>query len=287
MTEIPPEKRGVGLVFQNYALYPHLTVRQNILFPLQNLRGKDKLPKEVMEEKAQAAAKLVQIEGLMDRKPSEMSGGQQQRVAIARALVKMPRVLLLDEPLSNLDARLRLKRIQQETKITTIFVTHDQEEAMSISDLIVVMKDGVVQQVDLPQKVYDDPVNLFVAKFLGTPPINVFEGSVKNGQLMIGSEAVLEVPGVSDRGVFAAIRPEGFELEENGPLTCKLTAVEVMGRDISVVCTHEKCENVAIRAIIDSDNMVNTGKATVQFRLKPHKVFLFNAETEERIYFEV
>ena len=291
VTEIPPEKRGVGLVFQNYALYPHLTVRQNILFPLQNLRGKDKLPKEVMEEKAQAAAKLVQIEGLMDRKPSEMSGGQQQRVAIARALVKMPRVLLLDEPLSNLDARLRLqtreelKRIQLETKITTIFVTHDQEEAMSISDLIVVMKDGVVQQVDLPQKVYDDPVNLFVAKFLGTPPINVFEGSVKNGQLMIGSEAVLEVPGVSDREVFAAIRPEGFELEENGPLTCKLTAVEVMGRDISVVCTHEKCENVAIRAIIDSDNMVNTGKATVQFRLKPHKVFLFSKETQERIRF--
>ena len=203
----------------------------------------------------------------------------------------MPRVLLLDEPLSNLDARLRLqtreelKRIQQETKITTIFVTHDQEEAMSISDLIVVMKDGVVQQVDLPQKVYDDPVNLFVAKFLGTPPINVFEGSVKNGQLMIGSEAVLEVPGVSDREVFAAIRPEGFELEENGPLTCKLTAVEVMGRDISVVCTHEKCENVAIRAIIDSDNMVNTGKATVQFRLKPHKVFLFSKETQERIRF--
>ena len=291
VTEIPPEKRGVGLVFQNYALYPHLTVRQNILFPLQNLRGKDKLPKEVMEEKAQAAAKLVQIEGLMGRKPSEMSGGQQQRVAIARALVKMPRVLLLDEPLSNLDARLRLqtreelKRIQQETKITTIFVTHDQEEAMSISDLIVVMKDGVVQQVDLPQKVYDNPVNLFVAKFLGTPPVNVFEGSVKNGQLMIGSEAVLEVPGISDREVFAAIRPEGFELEENGPLTCKLTAVEVMGRDISVVCTHEMCENVAIRAIIDSDNMVNTGKATVQFRLKPHKVFLFSKETQERIRF--
>ena len=291
VTNIPPEKRGVGLVFQNYALYPHLTVRQNILFPLQNLRGKDKLPKEVMEEKALAAAKLVQIEGLMDRKPSEMSGGQQQRVAIARALVKMPRVLLLDEPLSNLDARLRLqtreelKRIQQETGITTIFVTHDQEEAMSISDLIVVMKDGVVQQVDLPQRVYDEPVNLFVAKFLGTPPINVFEGQVKDGKLMIGAEAVLDVPGVSDREVYAAIRPEGFELEENGPFTCKLSSVEVMGRDISVVCTHEKCENVAIRAIIDSANVVNTTKTTVQFRLKPHKVFLFAKDTQERIRF--
>ena len=291
VTDIPPEKRGVGLVFQNYALYPHLTVRQNILFPLQNLRDKDKLPKEVMEEKALEAAKLVQIEGLMERKPSEMSGGQQQRVAIARALVKIPKVLLLDEPLSNLDARLRLqtreelKRIQQETGITTIFVTHDQEEAMSISDLIVVMKDGVVQQVDVPQRVYDDPVNLFVAKFLGTPPINVFEGKVANGKLIIGKETVLDVPGAADQEVIAAIRPEGFELEENGPFTCKLTAVEVMGRDISVVCTHEKCENAAIRAIIDAENVVNTAKSTVQFQLKPNKVFLFCKDTQERIRF--
>ena len=291
VTNVPAEKRGVGLVFQNYALYPHLTVRQNILFPLQNLRGKDKLPKEVMEQKALEAAKLVQIEGLMDRKPSEMSGGQQQRVAIARALVKMPRVLLLDEPLSNLDARLRLqtreelKRIQQETKITTIFVTHDQEEAMSISDLIVVMKDGVVQQVDLPQRVYDDPVNLFVAKFLGTPPINVFEGKVVDGKLMIGEEAVLDVAGVSDQEVYAAVRPEGFELEENGPLTCNLTAVEVMGRDISVVCTHDQCENVAIRAIIDAENVVNTAKSTVNFRLKRSKVHLFHKESQLRIPF--
>ena len=137
VTNLPAENRGVGFVFQNYALYPHLTVRQNITFPLENLKGKDKLTKEAMNEKALEAAKLVQIDGLMDRKPSELSGGQQQRVAIARALVKMPRVLLMDEPLSNLDARLRLqtreeiRRIQRETKITTIFVTHDQEEAMS------------------------------------------------------------------------------------------------------------------------------------------------------------
>ena len=291
VTDIPPEKRGVGLVFQNYALYPHLTVRQNILFPLQNLRGKEKLSKEVMEAKALEAAKLVQIEGLMDRKPSEMSGGQQQRVAIARALVKMPKVLLLDEPLSNLDARLRLqtreelKRIQQETGITTIFVTHDQEEAMSISDLIVVMKDGVVQQVDLPQRVYDDPVNLFVAKFLGTPPINVFDGRVADGKLMIGEESVLDVPGVSDQEVYAAIRPEGFELEEDGPFTCKLSAVEVMGRDISVVCTHDACENTAIRAIIDAENVVNAAKATVRFRLKPNKVLLFHKDNQQRICF--
>ena len=170
VTTLSPENRGVGLVFQNYALYPHMTVKQNIMFPLQNLKGKDKMSKEAMLERAYQAAKLVQIEDLMDRKPSEMSGGQQQRVAIARALVKMPRVLLLDEPLSNLDARLRLqtreeiRRIQKETGITTVFVTHDQEEAMSISDMIVVMKLGVVQQIGAPQEVYDDPANLFVAK---------------------------------------------------------------------------------------------------------------------------
>ncbi|MBQ5362227.1 MAG: ABC transporter ATP-binding protein, partial [Clostridia bacterium] len=171
VTSLSPENRGVGLVFQNYALYPHMTVKQNIMFPLQNLKGKDKMTKDQMLERAYQAAKLVQIEDLMDRKPSEMSGGQQQRVAIARALVKMPRVLLLDEPLSNLDARLRLqtreeiRRIQKETGITTVFVTHDQEEAMSISDMIVVMKLGVVQQIGAPQEVYDDPANLFVAKF--------------------------------------------------------------------------------------------------------------------------
>ena len=192
VTDLPPENRGVGLVFQNYALYPHLTVKQNILFPLQNLKGKDKLSKEEMGKKAYEAAKLVQIDELMDRKPGQLSGGQQQRVAIARALVKIPRVLLLDEPLSNLDARLRLqtreeiRRIQRETKITTIFVTHDQEEAMSISDRIVVMKDGVAHQIGKPQDVYDDPRNLFVAKFLGTPPINVFDGQVRDERLYIG-----------------------------------------------------------------------------------------------------
>ena len=188
VTDLAPEKRGVGLVFQNYALYPHLTVRQNIIFPLENLKGKDKLSKAQMNEKALEIAKLVQIDQLMDRKPSELSGGQQQRVAIARALVKMPRVLLLDEPLSNLDARLRLQTREEIKRIPTVFVTHDQEEAMSISDMIVVMKDGVLQQIGKPQDVYDDPINLFVAKFLGTPPINVFDGEVRGGKLYVGND---------------------------------------------------------------------------------------------------
>lgn len=291
VTDLPAENRGVGLVFQNYALYPHLTVRQNITFPLENRTGKDKLTRQQMADMALEAAKLVQIEELMDRKPKELSGGQQQRVAIARALVKMPRILLLDEPLSNLDARLRLqtreeiRRIQKATGITTVFVTHDQEEAMSISDLIVVMKDGVVQQIGKPQAVYDSPVNLFVAKFLGTPPINVFDGEVKDGHLYIGEEAVLAVPGVANQSVTAAIRPEGFTLSETGALSCDLSRVEVMGRDISVVSTHPKSQNVTIRSIISAENAVNTASQKVRFDLKPNKVFLFQKESGTRIDF--
>ncbi len=293
VTELPTENRGVGLVFQNYALYPHMTVKQNILFPLQNLKGADKLTKEEMLERAVHAAKLVQIDDLMERKPSELSGGQQQRVAIARALVKMPRVLLLDEPLSNLDARLRLqtreeiRRIQRETKITTIFVTHDQEEAMSISDLIVVMKSGLVQQIGKPQEVYDDPTNLFVAKFLGTPPINVFEGKVAGGKVYIGEDAVLEVSNVADQEVSIGIRPEGFNLDPEGPMHCVLSNVEVMGRDVSIVSTNAASCNPVVRSIINADNKIDPEQETVRFSIKPHKIFLFNKETEERIYFEV
>ncbi len=293
VTELSTENRGIGLVFQNYALYPHMTVKQNILFPLQNLKGADRMSKDDMLERAYWAAKLVQIDELMERKPNELSGGQQQRVAIARALVKMPRVLLLDEPLSNLDARLRLqtreeiRRIQRETGITTIFVTHDQEEAMSISDMIVVMKLGVVQQTGKPQEVYDDPTNLFVAKFLGTPPINVLDGAVKDGKLYIGADAVLDIQGVADQAVTVGIRPEGFEFCESGALQCKLSNVEVMGRDVSVVCTNDASLNPVIRAIINADNKVDTSAETVRFNVKPHKVFLFNKETEERIRYEV
>ncbi|MBO6230782.1 MAG: ABC transporter ATP-binding protein [Ruminiclostridium sp.] len=290
VTDVPPELRGIGLVFQNYALYPHLTVMQNIIFPLENLKGNKKLTKEQMKRKAEEAAKLVQIDGLMERRPSELSGGQQQRVAIARALVKTPRVLLLDEPLSNLDARLRLRtreeirRIQRETGITTIFVTHDQEEAMSISDLIIVMKDGKIQQTDKPQKVYDDPKNLFVAKFLGTPAINVFVGSIKHGKVFIGDDPVMPVKGIENRPVYVGIRPEGFIPDENGGLKCKLVGVEVMGRDTSIISNHYALEGETIRAIVDSDQAPDSESGEIRFSVKPHKLFIFDKETEERIY---
>ena len=277
VTALPPEHRGVGLVFQNYALYPHLTVKKNIMFPLE------------MEEKALEAAKLVQIEEFMDRKPSELSGGQQQRVAIARALVKRPGVLLLDEPLSNLDARLRLqtreeiRRIQKETGITTIFVTHDQEEAMSITDLIVVMEKGIIRQIGKPQDVYDDPENLFVAKFLGTPAINVFSARIRDGGLYIGSERITEAPaGTPDQEVTAAIRPEGLVPDPAGTLTADVSALEVMGRDCSIVFTHPASESAALRAIVGSELLPPAGERKVRFSVKPAKIFIFD-EKGDRI----
>ena len=293
VTELSPENRGVGLVFQNYALYPHMTVKQNIMFPLENLTGKDKLTKEEMLERTLEVAKLVQIDELLERKPNELSGGQQQRVAIARALAKMPRVLLLDEPLSNLDARLRLqtreeiRRIQRETKITTVFVTHDQEEAMSISDEIVVMKLGVVQQKGVPQEVYNNPANLFVAKFLGTPPVNVFEGRLEHGSLYIGEEKITDIPGRSEdnRRVYVGIRPEGFILSDSGVLTCDFEYVETMGGAVSIVSKHAASANPIVRSTIKDDVDIAEGTPKVRFDIKPNKMYVFDYETEERIYF--
>ena len=297
ITKLSHDKLGrfrgenMGFVFQRHNLIPQFTALENILIPTMMCNKPDMSYQENLRH-------LVETLDLGDRLshlPSELSGGQQQRVAIARALVKMPRVLLLDEPLSNLDARLRLqtreeiRRIQKETKITTVFVTHDQEEAMSISDMIVVMKSGVVQQIGKPQDVYDNPANLFVANFLGTPPINIFTGHVKGERLFIGVDNVMDVPGVKDQDVFVGIRPEGFILDmANGTLCCKPQNVEVMGRDVSVVSTHEASQKPTVRSIIDADNKVDASADVVRYRIKPHKIFLFTRDDEGvRIPFEV
>ena len=280
VTALAAEKRGIGLVFQNYALYPHMTVFQNIMFPLENM---DILRSEAIKRTHQIA-KLVQIDELLKRKPSQLSGGQQQRVAIARALVKNPRVLLLDEPLSNLDARLRLqtreeiKRIQKETGITTIFVTHDQEEAMSISDIIVVMKDGVLQQMDKPQDVYKAPKNRFVAEFLGNPPINIIEGSVIDGKVIVSGQVIAEknLPnGTYDIGV----RPEDFRIDTKG-FDAKLVEEDTVGRDTLIRFTINGSS--VLRGLVNSDDLA-AAKA-LKLSVKPAKVLVFDKVTGVAIY---
>ena len=252
-----------------------------------------KLTKEERRDIVYETAKLVQVDEYLQRKPNQLSGGQQQRVAIARALVKHPKVLLLDEPLSNLDARLRLqtreeiRRIQQSTGITSVFVTHDQEEAMSISDQIVVMKLGEMQQMGKPQDVYNSPANLFVAQFLGTPPINVFKGEVKGEKIYVGEDAVANAKGIEDRKVWVAIRPEGFALAakaDKNVLHANCEAIQVMGRDISIVGTNANCTKPTFKAIISADDDVKPGP--VALKVKPHKIFIFDDESEERIYLE-
>lgn len=276
VTKLAPEKRGIGLVFQNYALYPHMTVRQNIMFPLENLNiGRDEATKLVVE-----MAKLVGIEDQLDKKPAQLSGGQQQRVAIARALVKKPRVLLLDEPLSNLDARLRLqtreeiKRIQRETGITTIFVTHDQEEAMSISDQMVILDYGVQQQMDKPQSMYNKPINLFVAKFLGNPPINIVEGKIVGGKVMIGNNIQVATREGAKDGVYdLGIRPEDFKFDPNG-FDVDTKDMDHIGRDTMI---RFAAGDIVLRALVDSDSV--QGQKTIKLSVKEGKTHVFEKET--------
>ena len=281
-----------------------LTVDENfyVLKDGEKIVSKRRLDRDEMDALIQETARLVQIDEYLTRKPSELSGGQQQRVAIARALVKKPRVLLLDEPISNLEARLRLqtreeiRRIKQETGITTIFVTHDQEEAMSICDDIVVMKLGVQMQRDHPQAVYNSPNSLFVAKFLGTPPINVFNGVIKGGKVYIGEEAILSSPKLKEfedgHRVDVGIRPEGFlagpeVAEKDKVLSLNVTQIQTMGRDISLVCESEyHTDENDIKVIIDS--LIKVDLAVNKFGIKAQKTFIFDAEDEKhpRIYLE-
>ena len=231
VTKLPPDQRNIGMVFQNYALYPHMTVAENIAFPLEI----QKVKRDERKARVEEIAKLVHVDNLLRRYPSELSGGQQQRVAIARAMVKKPQLLLMDEPLSNLDARLRLemreeiRRIQKETGITTVFVTHDQEEAMSISDSILLMKDGVLIQNGLCQELYVNPNCLFVAEFLGNPPANK----------IIQDDKIL------------AIRPEAFTLDPNGT-EAEIQYISEMGKDQIVTMTYL---GNTVRAILNLDQL--------------------------------
>ncbi len=287
VTDMPPQDRGVGLVFQNYALYPHMSVLENIAFPLEI----KKVDKKEREEKALEMAKLVHVDQLLDRKPKQLSGGQQQRVAIARALIKQPRLLLLDEPLSNLDARLRLemreeiRRIQLETGVTTIFVTHDQEEAMSISDKIVLMKDGLLQQEDGPQELYDDPSNLFVANFLGNPPINNLNGYIKDGYFVLDDDSgkiKINNPNAKDgQKAVMGIRAESVMIsqDEDHDFEAIVKQRYTMGKEELAFLN---IGNQTIRVYLSSDYVVKEGEK-VFLKLRNKGIFLFDDESGERI----
>ena len=286
-----PKDRNIGFVFQNYALYPHMTVLENIMFPLTV--GEKKISKEEAKKIAEEYMQLTNIEELAEKKPGTLSGGQQQRVAITRALVQKPEVLLLDEPLSNLDARLRLKireeirRLVKEVGITTIFVTHDQEEALSISDKIILLNEGVIQHHDDPQNLYLKPNNLFVAKFIGNPIINILEVEVKDGVITHPSFTLQVSELVESRfrkeleqGHYSlGLRPEDLVPSENGLFTVTVTAVELIGRERIL---HFTLGEQNIKSIVSVEHKIEEGD-TLSFDLLRHKLFLFD-QNGERVY---
>ena len=310
VTSLSPEQRNIGMVFQNYALYPHLTVLENIAFPLEV----QKVNKKIRIEKAKEIAELVHVESLLHRYPGELSGGQQQRVAIARALIKNPKLLLMDEPLSNLDARLRLemreeiRRIQIETGVTTIFVTHDQDEAMSISDSIILMKDGVLAQEGLCNDLYNQPNSKFVADFLGNPPINVVEGYLEKNKFTFedNSSFIMLDENIENsfyqnsnsidlknKKLALAIRPESFELKEI--LNCDKNMTELneekYDKNIFEVMSvfkqtreelaHIKKGTKEFTVFLPDDSGVKKyDKVTLS--IKEKGCFIFDAETGER-----
>ena len=283
VTTDAPDKRNIGLVFQNYALYPHMTVADNIAFPLGNKKKSERLSKVQTKEAVEKVAELVQIQDFLKRKPKQLSGGQQQRVAIARALVKNPSLLLLDEPLSNLDARLRMemrqevRRIQLESKVTTIFVTHDQEEAMSITDSIVLMKQGVVQQYASAHELYMHPSNNFVASFLGNPPISFLKAEVKNGMVILPAGQRFACPDRADGVYQLGIRPEAWTL--GSQISAHLEHVELRGQDQIISF---RLGGTEVKATVDAEFSAKPG-SDIGLDVRLTRCYFFDPDTGVRV----
>ena len=294
VNHLSPKDRRIGMVFQSYALYPHMTAYQNITFPLSIV----KTPKEEMRERARRVAELVQIGELMDRRPEQLSGGQQQRVALARALVKEPDILLLDEPLSNLDAKLRLsmraeiKRLVKDVGITSIYVTHDQVEAMTMADRVALLRDGHLQTFDTPNEMYDRPRNLFVAGFIGSPPMNFVPVSleVSDGRYTLRNpDLAIEIP--PEKGKLAqkrsskaemvlGIRPEDMVVRLDGEgVPAEVYVTEPLGRDLLV---HMRAGKVELTALMPPSFRADMGDR-VYLSANPEKLHLFDAETEKSL----
>jgi multiple sugar transport system ATP-binding protein len=312
MNNVPPQRRDLSMVFQSYALYPHMTVRENLAFPLKVANA----GRETIERKVAEAAVLLKLTPLLERKPSHLSGGQRQRVAMGRAMVRTPRAFLMDEPLSNLDAKLRTEmrrevaRIQRKLGITTLYVTHDQTEAMTLGDRVVVMRYGSIQQVDRPQVLYDTPANLFVASFIGSPPMNFLPASMAEGMVRspLGESPIPRlVDGVrhTERDVIIGLRPEHIELPPeraaaDARFAASVTAVESIGAEVYAYLTLRGArppspalvalgegvladdEEVTVVARLPSGSGVAAGNIA-QMGYDPAKVHLFDAETGFRL----
>ena len=298
MNDVEPKDRDIAMVFQNYALYPHMTVYDNMAFGLK-LR---KVPKAEIDKAVREAARILDLEKLLDRKPKALSGGQRQRVAMGRAIVRNPKVFLMDEPLSNLDAKLRVQmrieisKIHQRLGATIIYVTHDQTEAMTLGTRIVVMKDGVVQQVDTPQNLYQKPGNLFVAGFMGSPQMNFLDAQIKekgsdivavigNDELVVpaAKAKALKDGGYVGKTVVMGIRPENvhdsqmfIETSKDSVVECKINVYELLGAEVYL---YFDCEGFPMTARVDPRTTARSGD-TVKFALDMEKVHLFDKETE-------
>jgi multiple sugar transport system ATP-binding protein len=293
VNRVPSKDRNIAMVFQSYALYPHMTVYDNLAFGLKLL----KTPKQEIKRRVEEAAKILNLERFLDRKPRALSGGQRQRVALGRAIVREPAAFLMDEPLSNLDAKLRVQtraeilRIQQRLGTTTVYVTHDQVEAMTMGDRIAVMSDGVLQQVGPPPELYEHPVNKFVAAFIGSPAMNFATVHADQGKLKMGSH-LLQLTGrrekiASERHgkqLEIGFRPEDLEVANGSGdgavrFPAKVDVVEYMGNQELL---HAQVEGNEIVALVDSDRKVQVGD-NVEFTIPSDKLHLFDPETEESL----
>ena len=279
VNEVEAKDRNVGIVFQSYALYPHMSVRDNILFPLRF----KKTPREDALRRVEAAADLVHVGELLERRPNELSGGQQQRVALARALVKEPQLLLLDEPLSNLDATLRLtmrteiKSLQEKLGVTTVLVTHDQIEATTMADRIICMRAGRIEQVGTPDDLYLRPKSLFIASFIGSPPVNLIRGEAANGSVKAGAVAF---PFVGPAGsVTIGLRPEHLRFAERG-LPGRISQTEPMGREVLYVVDTDVGH---VRVLEHGSSPAHTGGERVNIDFSPDSSLVFATESESLV----
>jgi sn-glycerol 3-phosphate transport system ATP-binding protein len=278
VNNVEPAERDIAMVFQNYALYPHMTVRKNIGYGLKN-RGTSK---QSIAQKVDEAAALLNLGDYLDRKPSQLSGGQRQRVAMGRAIVRDPALFLFDEPLSNLDAKLRnqmrieIKALQRRLGVTSIYVTHDQVEAMTMADRIIVMNAGRIEQIGTPSEVYHNPASTFVAAFMGAPPMNLFTAEVTDGQVMLGDQPLCAAP--AQGAVTAGIRPEDFILDATGPQFMDVQIIEELGAHRLL---HGTLGTNSVTVHVSNDIAAATGPQHLSVR--PEAVCLFNATDGKRL----